>query len=94
LTYNERVLNATTAWGLCHHLVGAVLKSSTIIERDGKFYLKADDSEPLLEDALDKYKTSVDAWKQKEAQVCKLIYNTVDNATFLQIKGEKTAAAL
>jgi len=36
----------------------------------------------------------VDAWEQKEAQVRELIYNTVDNATFLQIKGEKTTAAL
>jgi len=94
LTYHERVLNAATARGLRHHMVGTVLKPSTVIERDEKFYLKTDDPEPLSEDALDKHETSVDAWEQKEAQVRKLIYNTVDNATFLQIKGEKTAAAL
>jgi len=44
-------------------------------------YLKADDPEPLLRDA----------WEQKEAQVCELIYNTVDNAMFLQVKGETSA---
>jgi len=93
LTYNERVLNATMARGLCHHLVGTALKLSTVIEKDGKFF-KANDPEPLSEDAFDKHETSVDAWEQKEAQVCKLIYNTVDNAMFLQIKGEKTTAAL
>jgi len=94
LTYHERVLNAATARGLRRHLVGTTLKPSTVIERDGKFYLKTDDPEPLSEDALDKHETSVDAWEQKEAQVRELIYNTVDNAMFLQIKGEKTAAAL
>ena len=48
----------------------------------------------LSEDDLDKHETSVDSWEQKEEQVRKLIYNTVNNSTFLQIKGEKTAAAL
>jgi len=93
LTYNERVLNAATARGLRRHLVGTALKPSTVVEEDGKFF-KADDPELLSEDALDKHETSVDAWEQKEAQVCELIYNTMDNTTFLQIKGEKTAAAL
>ena len=94
LTYHEQVLNAATVHGLCRHLVGTTLKPSLVIEKDGKFYLSADDLLPLDEDALDKHETSVDTWEQKEAQVCELIYNTVDNATFLQIKGEKSAAAL
>ena len=93
LTYNERVLNTATARGLRRHLVGTMLKPSTVIEKDEKFF-KADDPKPLSEDALDKHKTSVDAWEQKEAQVHELIYNTMDNTTFLQIKREKTAAAL
>jgi len=48
----------------------------------------------MEDEALDKHETSVDSWEQKEAQVCELIYNTVDSSSFLQIKGEKTAAAL
>ena len=94
LTYHERVLNAATARGLRRHLVGTALKPSTIVKKNGKFYLPTDSLLPLDEDALKKHETSVDTWEQKEAQVCKLIYNTVDSALFLQIKGENTAAAL
>ena len=94
LTYHECVLNAATARGLRRHLVGTALKPSPIVEKDGKFYLSTDDTAPLSEEALEKHETSIDSWEQKEAQVRELIYNTVDNASFLQIKGEKTAAAL
>ena len=94
LTYHERVLNAATARGLRRHLVGTALKPSPIVKKDGKFYLSANDTAPLSEDDLEKHETSIDSWEQKEAQVRELIYNTVDNASFLQIKGEKTAAAL
>ena len=94
LTYSERVMNAATARGLRRHLVGTALKPSTLIEKNGKFFLDASDTTPLSDDAIDKHETSVDSWEQKEAQVRELIYNTMDNATFLQIKGEKTAAAL
>ena len=41
-----------------------------------------------------KHKTSIDSWEQKEAQVRELIYNTVDNSTFLQLKGKKPASAM
>jgi len=82
------------AHGLHGHLVGTTLKPSSIVEKRGKFYLSADDTVPLTDEALEKHKTSIDSWDQKEAQVCELIYNTVDSASFLQIKGEKTAAAL
>jgi len=94
LTYHERVLNATMACGLRRHLVRTALRPSPLVEKTGKFFLTPDDKSPLSEDALDKHETSLDSWEQKEAQVCKLIYNTVDNALFLQIKGEKTAADL
>ena len=94
LTYSECVMNAATARGLHRHLVGTVLKLSTLVEKNGKFFLDASDTTPLSNNAIDKHETSVDSWEQKEAQVHKLIYNTVDNATFLQIKGEKTATAL
>jgi hypothetical protein len=66
----------------------------TSLRLRGKFYLPADDKTPLSADALDAHETSIDSWEQKEAQVRELIYNTVDGASFLQIKGESTAAAL
>ena len=94
LTYHERVLNAATARGLHRHLVGTALKPSPVVQKGEKFYLSDTDTKPLEEDALEKHETSIDTWKQKEAQVRELIYNTMDNATFLQIKGEKTAADL
>jgi len=94
LTYHERVLNAAMAHGLHRHLVGTVLKPSPIVKKRGKFYLSADDTILLMDEALEKHETSIDSWDQKEAQVHKLIYNTMDSTSFLQIKGEKTAAAL
>ncbi len=94
LTYHERVLNAATAHGLRRHLVGTALKPSPIVEKRGKFYLSANDTVPLMDEVLEKHETSIDSWDQKEAQVRELIYNTVDSTSFLQIKGEKTAAAL
>ena len=93
LTYQERITNAAATRGLRCHLLGTALKPQSLVERDGEFYLPGSTAK-LSEDDLDKHKTSVDSWEQKEAQVRKLIYNTVDNSTFLQIKGEKTATAL
>jgi hypothetical protein len=86
LTYCERVTKAAAACGLCCHF--AMLMLSPIVKKDGEFFL------PSSTDTLEKHKSSVDSWEQKEAQVCELIYNTVDNSTFLQIKGEKMTAAL
>ena len=94
LTYHERVLNAATAQGLRRHLTGTMLQPPTIVKKAGKFYLSADDKVPLLGVALETHESSVDSWEQKESQVHKLIYNTVDSSSFLQIKGEKTAADL
>ena len=64
-----------------------------MVEKGGKFYLLGS-KDPLSVDALETHEISVDSWEQKEAQVRELIYNTVDNSTFLQIKGETSAAAL
>lgn len=36
----------------------------------------------------------MDNWFQKKAQVCKIIYSTVDQSTFHQIKREPTTAAI
>jgi hypothetical protein len=94
LTYHEQVFNAATAHGVRQHLVGTMLRPLPLVEKNGKFYLSPDGSVALNEEALDKHETSVDSWEQQEAQVHELIYNTVDSALFLQIKGEKTAAAL
>ncbi len=94
LTYHERVLNAATARGLRRHLVGTALRPTDLVEKAGKFYLSATATVPLSDDDVDKHETSIDSWEQKEAQVRELIYNTVDNSSFLQIKGERTAADL
>src|SRR6266550_3361090 len=93
LTYQERVSNAAAARGLRRRLVGTALRPSTVVEKGGNFFLPSS-TDPLSADALETHETSVDSWEQKEAQVRELIYNTVDNSTFLQIKGETTAAAL
>jgi hypothetical protein len=60
LTYYERVLNAATARGLHCHLIGTALKPSTVIKKEGKFYLP-DDSDPLSDEALEKHEISADS---------------------------------
>ncbi len=94
LAYHEWVLNAVTACGLHRHLVGTALKPSDLVKTAGKFYLSATATVPLSKDDVKKHKDSIDFWEQNEAKVRELIYNTVDNSSFLQIKGEKTAADL
>ena len=69
------------------------LKSTPLSEDNGKFYLPSS-KDPLSDEDLNKHETSIDSWEQTEAQVRELVYNTVDNSIFLQIKGEATAAAL
>ena len=94
LTYHERVTNAATARGLCRHLVGTAVKPPALVERGSKFYISEITTIPLSDEEVDKHELTIDNWEQKEAQVRELVYNTVDNATFLQIKGELTTALL
>jgi hypothetical protein len=95
LTYQEKVVNAIKARKLCRHLTGTARKPAELIEKDDGFYLASDsDSKALTDKQVDEHEELLDAWEEKEAQLRELVYNTVDNSTFLQIKGQPTAAKM
>ena len=49
---------------------------------------------PLTNDQLEAHKNEIDAYEQKEATLCEIIYGTIDRPTFIQIKGKATAASV
>ena len=48
---------------------------------------------PLTADDLMMYEDQVNIWEEKEALLREIVYNTVDNSTFI-IKGQPTAARM
>ncbi|KAG6807500.1 hypothetical protein H0H92_007260, partial [Tricholoma furcatifolium] len=94
-TYHECILNAFTSKKLRRHVTGTARRPAELIERNGKFYLTADeDAKPLSDTEIETQEELIETWLQKEAQVREIIYGTVDQSTFLQIKGEPTVAAV
>ena len=92
LTYQEKVVNAIKARKLRRHLTGTARKPVDIVEKEGKFFSFS--GTELTSKQLDEHEDELDVWEEKEAQLRELVYNTVDNSTFLQIKGQPTAAKM
>ncbi|KAJ7585399.1 hypothetical protein C8J56DRAFT_717393, partial [Mycena floridula] len=91
ITYKERSMNSFVAKGLRWHVMGTAQTPVTLVERNGSFF-KPNMLSPLSDADLEKHETEQDEYDQKEAQVQELIYETVSNSVFLQIKGQPTAA--
>jgi hypothetical protein len=60
---------------------------------DGEYYVKGLMA-PLNKDEIEEHKIKMDKYAQKQAQVRDIIYKTVSQSAFAQIKGERTAAEL
>ncbi|KAG5721572.1 hypothetical protein E4T56_gene13059 [Termitomyces sp. T112] len=93
-TYQERVTNAVISKKLRRHLTGTARKPAALVEREGNFYENEKSLAPLSDKEIDKIEDMMEEWSQKEAQVREIIYSTVDQSTFHQVKGEPTAAAV
>jgi hypothetical protein len=91
--YSEQVLNYLTLKGLHQHVLGTVHKPEELDERNGSFY-KQNSLAPLTDKEVKKHKEAQDSYDQMQAAVRKVIYRTVDNTTFLQVKNESDAAAM
>lgn len=63
------------------------------MEKSGKWY-KPNSTTALSDAEVEKHEDEQDAYDQKEAQVRELIYETISNSLFLQIKGETSAAGV
>jgi len=90
-TYQDCVVNAIKAKRLHRHLSGTVRKLDDLEECDGEFY-KPRTMSALTDAELEAHENEIDAYEQKEATLREIIYRTVDRSTFIQIKGETTAA--
>jgi gag-polypeptide of LTR copia-type len=92
-TYSERVLNYLTSKGLRRHVLGTARKPEELDERNGSFY-KRNSLAPLTDEEVEKHEEAQDSYDQMQAAVREVIYRTVDNTTFLQVKNESDAAAM
>ncbi|KAF8219755.1 hypothetical protein L208DRAFT_1148438, partial [Tricholoma matsutake] len=79
--YSKQILNYLTSKGLCRH------------KSNGSFF-RANSLAPLTDEEIKKHEEMQDSYDQMEAAVREVIYRTVDNTTFLQIKNEPNAAAM
>ncbi|KAG5352070.1 hypothetical protein C0989_003995 [Termitomyces sp. Mn162] len=93
-TYQEHITNVITSKKLQRHLTGTACKLATLVEHDESFYWDNKSLALLSDKEIDDLEEAMEGWLQKEAQVHKIIYSTVDQLTFCQVKGEPTAAAI
>ena len=81
-----------TSKKLCRHVIGTTHKPIAIVECNGSFFCN-DKSLALLSDKeIEEYEDAQEDWLQKEAQVQEIIYSTIDQSNFHQVKGELTVA--
>lgn len=93
ITYKTRIPNAAQSNGLGRHLNGTVKVPKDLIETKGQFFLPGN-SAALTDDEIEAYYESLDKFNTKQAQLREIIYHTIPNSIFLQIKGETTASAV
>ena len=91
ITYRERIINTLTHKGLKRHVTGTARKPAEVEFKDNKAYEKGTTSEltPTMLTTLEKEQ---DEYEQKQASVREVIYETIGQSLFLQVKNEDTAA--
>src|SRR5215471_4504867 len=92
VTYKERIFNTLTQKGLRRHVIGNAKKPiEPELRDDGEYYLPKTMT-ALTEDELEELETKKDEYLQKEASIREVLYETVSQTTFMQIKNEPTSA--
>ncbi|KAG6894007.1 hypothetical protein C0995_015334 [Termitomyces sp. Mi166 len=89
-TYQEHVTNAVTSKKLQRHLISTACKLAELVKRDGSFFHNNNSLSPMSDMDIEDHEELMEEWLQKEAQVHEIIYGTVDQSTFHQVKGETT----
>ncbi|KAG6901386.1 hypothetical protein C0995_012650 [Termitomyces sp. Mi166 len=69
-------------------------KPAELIKQDGSFHQNNNSLVPLSDTKIEEHDKLTKEWLQKEAQVYGIIYGTVDQSIFHQIKGEPTVATV
>ena len=91
ITYRERIMNTLTHKGLKRHVLGTARKPTEIEIKSDKVYKKGNTME-LTSTQIKEIEKEVDQFEQKEASVREVIYETIGQSLFLQVKNEPTAA--
>ncbi|KAG6859749.1 hypothetical protein C0995_004525, partial [Termitomyces sp. Mi166 len=93
-TYQEHITNTVTSKKLQQHLIGTAHKLAELVEHDGSFFHNNDSLSSMSDMDIEDHEELMEEWLQKEVQVHEIIYGTVDQSTFYQVKEETTAAAV
>jgi hypothetical protein len=91
ITYRERIMNTLTHKGLKRHVSGTARKPTEIEIKSNKVYRKGGTIE-LTSTQIEEIEKEVDNFEQKEASVREVIYETIGQSLFLQVKNEASAA--
>ena len=84
-------MNTLTHKGLKRHVLGTARKPTEIEIKSDKVYKKGNTME-LTSTQIEEIEKEVDQFEQKEASVREVIYETIGQSLFLQVKNEPTAA--
>ena len=84
-------MNTLTHKGLKRHVSGTARTPTEIEFKSNKVYKKGGTTE-LTSTQIDEIEKEIDHFEQKEASVREVIYETIGQSLFLQIKNEPTAA--
>ena len=85
-------MNYLTSKGLHRHVMGTARKPESLQESNGSFF-RGNSLAPLTDEEIEKHEEIQDSYDQMQAAVREVIYRTVDNTTFLQVKNEPNTAA-
>ncbi|PBK89113.1 hypothetical protein ARMGADRAFT_854509, partial [Armillaria gallica] len=96
VAFEEKITNKFLDKGLGRHLQGTARAPSHPVEHKGKFYWSTDAGflHPLSDDDLEKLENKFEEYEQKEAKMHTIIYESISDSTFNEIKGEATAALI
>jgi hypothetical protein len=91
ITYRERITNTLTHKGLKRHVLGTARTPTEIEIKSNKVYKKGGTKE-LTSTEIEAIEKAFDEFEQKEASVREVIYETIGQSLFLQVKNEASAA--
>ncbi|KAF8221957.1 hypothetical protein L208DRAFT_1222090, partial [Tricholoma matsutake] len=96
-TYCNRMMNYLTSKGLKRHVLGTARQRRGMSRSPDPLRLSKEmetcDHSPYSNE-IAKHEEEQDNYEQKQASVCEVIYRTINNSTFLQVKNETDATAV
>ncbi|KAJ6623284.1 hypothetical protein B0H10DRAFT_1786698 [Mycena sp. CBHHK59/15] len=92
--YEEQIRTYTTSKGLGRHLTGMVCKPADLVQDATGDWVIAGVNIALTEEQLEAHKKKIEDYETKEAKLRHIIYQTISQTCFNQVKSEATAATV